>query len=165
MFDLEDMNGLVRCIVWPEEYANFSSLVEADAVLVVRGAVDRRPGSEETNLVVNELIPLDDLPHRFTKGIVLRLNENQHSREDVVRLREVLRGYPGNCEVQFQVWLKDGSRVSMRSDKLRVSLDAEMRTRIDDLLGPGNLRLVAAPPKPGPPAPRNGAGRGAPARR
>ncbi len=72
MFDLEDMGGILRCILWPEEYANFGHLVAADAILVVRGAVDRRPGSEESNLIVNELIPLDEVAGRFTRGVVIR---------------------------------------------------------------------------------------------
>jgi DNA polymerase-3 subunit alpha len=148
MFDLEDMTGLVRCIVWPEEYANFGTLVESDAIRVVRGVIDRRPGSEETNLIVNELIPLEDMAGRFTKGIVIRLDESLHSREDVVRLREILRGYPGACDLQFVVRLADGSKVFLRTDTLRVGLDAEMRSRVDELLGAGNLRLVSAPPKP-----------------
>ena len=89
MFDLEDMTGLVRCILWPEEYANFGTQVESDAVRVIRGVIDRRPGSEETNLIVNELIPLADLAGRFTKGIATPpLHEGMHSHEDVVRLRE-----------------------------------------------------------------------------
>ncbi len=124
MFDLEDMTSIVRCIVWPEEFAKFGSLVESDAILVLRGAIDRRPGSEETNLVVNELIPLDDLPARFTKSMIIRLVEERHSPTDVVRLREVLRGYPGNFEVQFQVCLADGSKVYLQNDALRVGLDA-----------------------------------------
>ena len=67
---------IMRCIVWPEEYANFGQLVAADAILVVRGAVDRRPGSEEANLIVNELIPLDQLAARYTRGLEIRLAEN-----------------------------------------------------------------------------------------
>jgi DNA polymerase III subunit alpha len=151
MFDLEDMAGLVRCILWPEEYANFGTQVEADAIRVIRGAIDRRPGSEETNLIVNEIIPLEEMASRFTKGLTIRLDESRHSHQDVVRLREILRGYPGNCELQFAVVLADGSRVYMRSDNLRVALDPEMRSRVDELLGPGNVRLVAAPPKPAAP--------------
>jgi DNA polymerase-3 subunit alpha len=148
MFDLEDMTGLVRCILWPEEYANFGTLVESDAIRVVRGVIDRRPGSEETNLIVNELIPLEDMAGRFTKGVVIRIDEGQHTREDVVRLREILRGYPGTCDLQFVVLLADGSKVFMRTDTLRVALDPEMLRRVDELLGAGNLRLQAAPPKP-----------------
>ena len=47
------------------------------------------------------------------------------------------------------MWLADGSKVYLRSDTLRVALNPEMQSRVDELLGPGNLRLVAAPPKAG----------------
>ncbi len=33
MFDLEDMDGIVRCILWPEQFAQFGELVSADAIL------------------------------------------------------------------------------------------------------------------------------------
>jgi DNA polymerase-3 subunit alpha len=160
MFDLEDMNGAMRCILWPEEFANHGHLVEADATLVVRGAVDRRPGSEEANVVVNELIPLAELPTRFTRGMMIRVNEAQHAERGLLDLFEILRGYPGNCELQLVVCLADGCRVFMKSDKVRVELNAEMRSRIDALLGPGNVKLIAAPPAPSrPPAGKGGYGR------
>jgi DNA polymerase-3 subunit alpha len=160
MFDLEDMHGAMRCILWPEDFANHGHLVEADATLVVRGAVDRRPGSEESNVVVNELIPLAELPSRFTRGMMIRVNESQHSERGLVDLFEILRGYPGNCELQLVVCLTDGSRVFMKSDKVRVELNAEMRGRIDALLGPGNVKLIAAPPTPSkPPAGKGNYGR------
>ncbi len=148
MFDLEDMQGAIRCIMWPEEFANLGHLVEADATLVIRGTVDRRPGSEEANLLVNELIPLEDLHTRFTRGMIVRISEAQHSERGLEELFEILRGYPGNCELQLVVCLNDGSRVYMKSDKVRVELNAEMRNRLDALLGPGNVKLIAAPPTP-----------------
>ena len=77
MFDLEDMDGMLRCIVWPEEFAQFGHLVKPDAILLVRGAVDRRPGSEESNLIVNELIPLEELAARYTQGIEIRLQRRR----------------------------------------------------------------------------------------
>jgi DNA polymerase-3 subunit alpha len=157
MFDLEDMAGSVRCILWPDGYEQFASLVKADATLVVRGAVDRRPGSDETNLIVNELIPLDQLHSRFTKGIRIRVGEALHGERGLEDLYEILRGYPGSCDLELVVWLADGTRVSMQPQRMRVDMNAEMRARVDALLGPGNLQLVAAPPPR--PAPRrtNGA--------
>ena len=160
MFDLEDLNGAVRCILWPEEFANHGHLVQADAALVVRGAVDRRPGSEEANLIVNELIPFSELTSRFTRGIVIRVSEEQHSERGLEQLHEILRGYPGSCELQLVICLADGSRAYLKSAGMRIDLNAEMRQRVDALLGPGNVRLVAAPPKPSNnPARTNGHGR------
>jgi DNA polymerase-3 subunit alpha len=148
MFDLEDMEGMVRSILWPEDFAVCGHFAQADAILAVRGAIDRRPGSEEVNLIVNELIPLDELAKRYTRGMMIRLNESTHGAERLEKLYEVLRGYPGDCEVQLALWLADGAKVYLKSERLRVELNAQLRDRLDDLLGPGNVKLLAAPPRP-----------------
>ena len=36
-FDLEDMHGAVRCIIWPDEFLKFGELVKPDAILLVAG--------------------------------------------------------------------------------------------------------------------------------
>ncbi len=159
MFDLEDMDGMVRSIVWPEEFANSGHLAQADAILAIRGAIDRRPGSEEVNLIVNELIPLDELAKRYTRGMMIRVQEATHGQERLDQLYEVLRGYPGDCEVQLALWLADGAKVYLKSERLRVDLNPELRTRVDDLLGPGNVKLLSAPPKPSGNGNGNGRGR------
>ncbi len=60
MFDLEDMDGLVRSICWPEDFARLGDFIQPDAVILVAGAIDRRAGSEETNLIVNDALPVAD---------------------------------------------------------------------------------------------------------
>jgi DNA polymerase-3 subunit alpha len=155
MFDLEDMAGMIRCILWPDQFVHYGEMVTPDAVLVVLGSIDKRPGSDEANLIVGELISIDDLAGRFTRGIMIRVMEKPHGQRGLEQLYEILRGYPGNCELELVICLADGSRVPMSSKK-RVSLDPEMRRRVEDLLGPGNLRLLPAPNKNGNGARRNG---------
>ena len=75
MWDLEDLDGIVRCILWPEQFAEFGALVKADAVLALRATIDRRPGSDEVNLIVQELIPLEEL-----SGAVLKRRIDPRSR-------------------------------------------------------------------------------------
>ncbi|MBX7072516.1 MAG: DNA polymerase III subunit alpha [Pirellulales bacterium] len=147
MFDLEDAAGIMRTIVWPEDFARFGHLVEADAILCARGVIDKRPGSEEANFIVNELIPIGELDERFTRGVIIRLAEPQHSERHVEQLYEILRGYPGAYALQLMFYLSDGSRVTCECDTLRLELSPEMRSRVESLLGPGNFRLLAAPPK------------------
>ena len=159
MFDLEDMAGAVRCILWPGEFANFGHLVERDAALIARGVVDRRPGTEESNLIVNELIPFAELGKRFTRGIVIRIQEAQHAERGAEALYEILRGYPGNCELQFVVALADGRRVYLKSEAMRIDVHPEMRSRVDELLGPGNVQLLVAPPNAAGGARSNGSSR------
>lgn len=145
MFDLEDGEGIMRCILWPEPYARYGHLLQNDAILVALGTVDKRGGGDEANLVVNELVGMDDLSRRFTRGILIRLREGVHTPKTLDQLQEILRGYEGTCELQLLVCLNDGHCVPMSCDDFRVSLDAEMRRRVEELLGPGSVRLLAKP--------------------
>jgi DNA polymerase-3 subunit alpha len=211
MFDLEDMEGMIRCILWPSDFVNFGQMVVDGAIVALRGAVDRRPGSEEANLIVNEILPLSDLATRFTRTIRIRVEEptspssvgnalsgvpeppngaaptsaasvgnalsgvpeppsgaapkaslppgegrvrggvsddksSQIDTRILTQLHEIIRGYPGTCEVELALVLADGAKFLLKSNSLRVDLNAELRSRIDDLLGPGNVKLIAASP-------------------
>ena len=146
-FDLEDMQGAIRCILWPNDYAEQGELVKPDAIVVVRGEIDRRGGGDDCNVIAKELIPLDQLDSRYTRGIIVRVDEQKHGEEGLKNLREILRGYPGECELQLLLQLADGSKVHLKCDKMSVELGAEMRSRVDDLLGPGNFRLLTNKPR------------------
>ncbi len=146
-FDLEDMHGAIRCIVWPDEFLKFGELVKPDAILLARGAVDRR-GGDEANLIVNELIPLDQLDSRYTSGVVIRIDQRVHPADVLAKVREIVRGYPGNRDLELVLVLDDGSRVHLRSHRLQLEINAELRHRVDELLGPGYYQLIMSPPKP-----------------
>ncbi|HZZ28133.1 MAG TPA: DNA polymerase III subunit alpha [Pirellulales bacterium] len=145
MFDVEDLEGIIRCIVWPEEFVKFGPLVQAEAILAVRGVVDRRAGSEESNLIVNELLPLEELRRRGTKGILIRVNEETHGAAALEQLRELAAEFPGEAELNLMLCLADGHRLHLKSDSLHVEVTAELRQRIDQVLGPGNVRVLTAP--------------------
>ncbi len=156
MFDLEDTAGIMRTIIWPEQFAEYGHLVQPEAILLVRGAIDKRPGSEDANLIVNELIPLNELDARYTRGMRIRYDENIHGPQKIQQLYEILRGYPGEHSLQLLLCLADGHKANMQCEGLRLELSQEMRDRVDELLGPGNLRLMTTPPRP---AANNGNGR------
>ncbi len=146
-FDLEDFGGIIRCIAWPEQYEQAGNLIVADNILLVRGSIDRR-GGEEANLIVNELIPLDQLDARYTSGLVIRISESDHGPGILSSVREVLRAYPGQSELQFCLDLQDGKRVSLKSHGMKISVSVPLRERLEDLLGPSNLQVLTAPPRP-----------------
>jgi DNA polymerase-3 subunit alpha len=183
MFDLEDMEGMIRCILWPSDFVNYGQMVADGAIVALRGSIDRRPGSDEANLIVNEIFALADLAQRFTRGIRIRLVEpiaagtplpsrerlgegpNQQTALELKAeelgksnceeptstrildsLHEILRGYPGTCEVELAMVLAEGTKLLLKCNAPRVQLCPELRARLDDLLGPGNVKLIAPSP-------------------
>jgi DNA polymerase-3 subunit alpha len=146
-FDLEDMDGAVRCICWPNNYEQMAGFIQPESVVIMRATVEKR-GEDEVNLLANEIIPIDQADERFTAGLRIHIDQEKHSEEVVPKIHEILRGYPGNMEVSVFAGLETGEQVQIAVRRHRVSVTPELRGRLDDLLGPDSHRLLVTPPKP-----------------
>jgi DNA polymerase-3 subunit alpha len=158
-FDLEDMQGAVRCIMWPDGFAEMGEAVQPDAVVLARAAVEKR-GGDEVNLVINQIYPLDSLDSQFTRGIRLQLDREQQETEVLGQIREIVRGYPGNQELLFSLRMDDGGTVHLKSSRVTVEVTQELRSRLADLLGEDHCRLLMTRPKLSGGDNRGGRGRG-----
>ena len=145
-FDLEDVDGNIRCIMWPDGFEKKGEFVQHDTVVLVRATVDRKGESEEANLIVNDIIPIAQADAEFTSGIRIQIEEDRHNEGMITQLREILRGYPGKRAVDLAVKLCSGEVVFVKTDKHRVDISPELRIRLDDLLGPNSHRLITARP-------------------
>ena len=148
MWDLEDLDGITRCILWPEQFAQSGHFVESDAILGVVGKVDRRPGGEEVNLIVDKLMPLAEMAKQFSSGMVIRVREEEHGQRALEQLREIVRGYPGTKRLRLRLDLASGGQVWIDSTWSGVEPNPELNERVDQLLGAGNRLLESAPNRP-----------------
>lgn len=147
-FDLEDMDGAVRCICWPDGYESMGHLIQAESVIIMRATVDKRSDGDDVNLLANEIIPIHEASERFMAGLSIQIHQDKHSEELFPRLNEILRGYPGKMEVLVNIRLSGGESVQLRSNRHSVSITPELRGRLNDLLGDESHRLIVARPKP-----------------
>ena len=158
MFDLEDTEGIMRTICWPEQFAQYGHLMQpgCDLCLLAGAISDKRPGSEEANFIVDEVIPLADLEARYTRGIRIRVVEEAHGLKKLEMLHEILRGYRGDVqffELLLMPW-PTGERSPAVATTFRIANTPEMRSRVEDLLGAENIKLITGR------AGGNGRGRG-----
>jgi DNA polymerase III subunit alpha len=144
-FDLEDFDGSVRCIMWPNQFEQAADMIQPDAVVIVKAKVDKR-GDEDVNLIIDEMTPINDAESQFTAGIQVFVDAQQTQEDVSVKLREILRGYPGNREVTLAIRLDRGETVHMKSKQYRVTINPELRRRLDDLLGSQSHKLTVAKP-------------------
>ena len=140
MFDLEDMDGLVRSICWPEEYARLGELLVPDAVVVVAGSVDRRAGSEETNLIINEILPIADVWNRPARAVHIKVMEADHDVSTLDQLKEILLRHEGPTPIRLVIELRDGRRALLDVDGVKVTWSAGLLAELEDLLSPGAVR-------------------------
>jgi len=168
-FDLEDASGVVRCILWPDDYANEGEKVQQDGIVIVKGRIDSR--GREPNIIVNKLLTLADAEKEFTRQIVLFLKRGYHSEEEMKRARETISRFPGKTPVVVVVETldpevspaigngsepnKDVARSESRpqqsgrvrailSTSLQVAARTELRQELQAILGEEACRFQAA---------------------
>jgi DNA polymerase III subunit alpha len=143
---LDDLEGQVEMIVFAKAFAESGEIIDADAVLLVRGRVDQKDKGE-TKLIVHEVESFEpthdevaeareqvkklDEPEQFP----LRVDASRFGVSIVEELKAVFSSYPGEAEVVLEMSTRDGVRRLRFGKDYRVSPSAALRAEIDELLG------------------------------
>ena len=108
-FDLEDATGVVRCIMWPEDYAVHGEKVKKDAIVLIRGRTDSK--GREPNIIVNKLMTLEQAEKEFTKRLLVKFRRGFHTESDMKRVRDALLRFPGKTPVVVVIdtWAEPGT--------------------------------------------------------
>ena len=88
VFMLDDIAGSLEVVVFPETFGKHGSLVEADAMLLVRGKFEK--DDESARIVATELLPIAALKERTTREVVIHLSGRATGRPTFEALAELL---------------------------------------------------------------------------
>lgn len=130
---LEDLGGAVEVLFFPNTYELVGQYIAEDAIVVVKGRVDRRddqPRLMAMDLSVPEITAPDEI-----KPIVIALSPARCTPPLVNNLRDVLTSHPGSAEVHVK--LVNGSRATLlRLGPHRVAPTTALMADLKALLGP-----------------------------
>jgi DNA polymerase III subunit alpha len=130
---LESLDGAVEVLFFPNTYELVGQYIAEDAIVVVRGRVDRR--DDQPRLMAMDLSIPDISQPDEVKPIVLALPASRCTPPLVERLREVLASHPGAAEVHLR--LVNGSKTTLlRLGPLRVAPTTALMADLKALLGP-----------------------------
>ncbi len=130
---LEDLEGAIEVLIFPATYQACMHLVVDDAIMAVKGRLDRR--EEVPKLVAMEVRPIE-LPAEGNGPFVVSILEARCVPPVVDRLREVLRTHPGPMEVHLRLLSGNRTKVLKLDDKLRVRPSPSLVADLKQLLGP-----------------------------
>jgi DNA polymerase-3 subunit alpha len=130
---LEDLAGGVEVLFFPNTYELVGQWIAEDAIVVVRGRVDRR--DERPRLIAMDLSVPDLSAAGKTRPVVLAVPASRCTPPLVEKLKEVLASHPGTVEVHLK--LVNGSRATLlRLGGLRVDPTTALMAELKALLGP-----------------------------
>jgi DNA polymerase-3 subunit alpha len=133
---LEDLAGAVEALFFPNTYELVGPYIAEDAIVVVKGRIDRR---DETPRIMAMDMQLPDITLADeSRPLTVSLPVNRCTPPVVDRLKEVLLSHPGQAEVHLR--LVNGSRTTLlRLGPYRVSPSTALKGDIKALLGPSSL--------------------------
>jgi len=130
---LEDLSGSVEVMFFPNTYELVGQYVAEDAIVVVRGRVDRR--DDQPRLMAMDLAIPDITAPDEVKPVVLALPPSRCTPPLVERLKEVLASHPGTAEVHLRL-VNGGRATLLRLGPLRVAPSTALMADLKALLGP-----------------------------
>jgi DNA polymerase-3 subunit alpha len=105
--------------VFPSIYKKIGHYLETGAMLLVEGSIEER--DEKKQFIIRDGKPLEDIPHldETFSTVYLRLEMNKQTKEQLTRLKEIIKQHKGDKQV---VLYYEGSDKTLRlGDDERVS--------------------------------------------
>ena len=133
---IEDLEGAIEVMFFPQTYQLFATTLAEDAVVVVKGRLDRR--DDVPKLIATEL-SLPDLSEGPRGPVVISLPVVRCTPPVVERLKEVLGTHPGATEVHLRLQAASRTTVLRIDDGLRVNPSPALMGDLKALLGPACL--------------------------
>ncbi len=137
---LEDFTGKGDCIVFSDAYQKFGKLLTPESMVMVVGRGETT--GDMLKILVNEVIPLENVRARFTKSVSILVNLDSVSEATILELRKIMEHHRGKCTCYFNV---AGGGLDKKSLYLSRTLTVEPSSLfiglIKQLLGPSSVRL------------------------
>jgi len=140
MLTVDDGRQNMEAVTFADVYAMSHTYLEQDAVVLLRGRVDRR--REEPNLIVDEVVPIDQA-EQLTERVRIVIEDragdrNGQGKEQMKKLQKILdnaarRANGSAAEVNVELH-QHGTVANLRLNNMRVAADAELANSVQTVL-------------------------------
>jgi DNA polymerase-3 subunit alpha len=144
---LDDLEDSVELVVFGKALAGNEEVLVHDSIVVIRGRVDHKD-RDTTSLIVQDVSPFQptdeqvhDAQERAAKPVAppaalrLALDATAVPMTVLADLKEVLCGFPGDCDVVIELRTSVGPRRLKLGPEYRVTRDAGLHAELEAVLG------------------------------
>jgi DNA polymerase-3 subunit alpha len=143
-FVLEDLQGGVEALVFPETYKKVAARLAEDQIVLVKGRAEALEEGK-ARLLVSEVQPLEQARLSEARAVTIRVPTATWHRGMGERLRDILSAHRGDCPVTLELYQPEGTSIAVAPSALyRVRPNEALRTEVEALLGEGSLVLAGA---------------------
>ena len=130
---VEDLEGAIECLFFPSAYLTVQHALTHDAVVVVKGRVNRR---DDTPTIFASDLTLPDISEGPRGPVVVTIDTNRATQTKVEELKSVLSSHPGSTEVHVRLSQPGRSVLMKLEDSYRVDATEALFGDLKVILGP-----------------------------
>lgn len=130
---VEDLEGAIECLFFPSAYLTVQHALTHDAVVVVKGRVNRR---DDTPTIFASDLTLPDISEGPRGPVVVTIDTNRATQSKVEELKSVLSSHPGSTEVHVRLSQPGRSVLMKLEDSYRVNATEALFGDLKVILGP-----------------------------
>ncbi|MBF0307924.1 MAG: DNA polymerase III subunit alpha [Magnetococcales bacterium] len=133
---VEDMDGQIEVVIFPEVFEACRGLLESDAVVVVEGVAEA--GEDAVKMVAERVQPLQTFRKDRARCLILSLNEEEVQAVRLERLRMAWQPFQGGaCQIFLKVRFEVAHGWYKLGEACRVQPEEALLTALIDELGSG----------------------------
>jgi len=139
--ELEDLDGsTVRAVAFPKVYEKVQAQLTPDRIVFLRGRADLR--MDRTCVLIDDVIPVERAQQIPAGRVTITLERAGLNETTLVRLRDLVRKYPGECELLLRIAFPKDRHVLIRAGKgLSVASSKRFSRAVERLVGKGHVLL------------------------
>ncbi len=142
VFTLEDSQGGVEVIAFPETHQRSAALIETGVMVLVRGKLER--DDESVRILASEIVAIDTVRERAAREVAIRLRMPA-GRSVFQALDEVFSRHRGDRRVSFEIELPlTPTPLRVRADlsaQIRVRPSSTLIAEVEQIVGQGAVSL------------------------
>jgi len=137
---LEDWEGIVEVLVFPETYTKVQPLLEVDAPIFVRGRLDNDESSSK--ILATDLLPMERVKEALSRIVTIRINGSAAPLDVAEQLQPIMDEKRGSAEVIFELEFPGRFTALVRPNPyVKISPDREFVESVERICGRNTVHL------------------------
>jgi len=137
---LEDWEGTVEVLVFPDTYAKVQKLLDVDAPVFVKGKLDNDEAT--IKILATDIYPIERIKEILSRTVTIRINSSLAPEDIAERLQPIIDEKRGPAEIVFELEFPGRFTVLVRPNPyVKISPDREFVESVERICGRDTVRL------------------------
>jgi DNA polymerase-3 subunit alpha len=137
---LEDLQGTIEVIMWPEIYAAVNEILAQDEPILIRGTVDSEGNAPK--VIASEVYPLSEAKNHWKGKLHIQIRTPGLERDTLVAIKDIVSAHKGSNQLILHFLFPDGKKKTRTIEsEMKVSPSDTVIEEVEAVLGEDCVRF------------------------